>query len=147
MSRMTDEDIEAARREAVGWTGEFVYCDDGAGDSVVVFVPEDAHGVDDETCATITDAGLDDHVAESLAKMLSMPSRLLDEIIALRADLARQAEAAARAFMAGAEFMRDHADISEHDGWHRTDPRIEWPRDAEIQVARDAHVAAHGATS
>lgn len=45
------------------------------------------------------------------------------------------------AFLAGFAFAEDKADISEHDGWHRTDPRIEWPshgqrEDAAAEYAR-----------
>jgi hypothetical protein len=54
------------------------------------------------------------------------------------------ADAIRRAFTAGVDFMRDQAEISEWDGWHRTDPRIEWPLESEIEAARDAHVAKSG---
>jgi hypothetical protein len=39
---------------------------------------------------------------------------------------------------AGYEFAVDNADISEHDGWHRTDPRIEWPTESKREVELDA---------
>lgn len=39
------------------------------------------------------------------------------------------------AFCAGFAFAEDKADISEHDGWHRTNPRIEWPTAGQREQA------------
>ena len=51
-------------------------------------------------------------------------------------------EARRRAYIAGYDFGYDHADVTEHNGYHRIDPCIEWPSHEVVQRAADAYAAA-----
>lgn len=57
---------------------------------------------------------------------------------ALAADEERVRSVVREAIEAGYGFAVDNAEISEHDGWHRTAPTIEWPLTSKIEEHLDA---------
>jgi predicted RNA-binding Zn ribbon-like protein len=69
-------------------------------------------------------------------------SKMLTELQTLRglegADKERVRAVVRKATQDGYDFAENKAEISEHDGWHRTDPRIEWPDYSEQVAALDA---------
>lgn len=65
--------------------------------------------------------------------------RVVAELAACRRDAM---EMRRRAYVAGYDFGYDHAEVSEHDGYHKHDPRIDWPTDEDVRNAATAYAAA-----
>jgi hypothetical protein len=68
--------------------------------------------------------------------MQELRTQYEQRLTASQAEVERLRAALPEAFDAGYAFAYDQAEVSEHDGWHRTDPRIEWPSDEKLTAAR-----------
>lgn len=62
-----------------------------------------------------------EHIAEQIA------DRVAEKLARRAVDHAQRETDLLEAFVAGYDHAADIAEISEHNGWHRTDPHIVWP--------------------
>lgn len=78
------------------------------------------------------------------ASMLKQRDSAISERDAARAKLAEVEKLVERAFRDGVEFGYEETDISEHNGWHRTDPYKEAPSQAKTDEEVRQFLAKHG---